>query len=179
MYDNIEIQVRSLESLEVISDTYGQLLCPMILKLIPNELVLEFNKKRDDEIWSVEEIMKFIKLEIEGRERTNTVCGNPEIKQNSFQNFKPSNMNTQFNRSRYKENPKQKAMWSAADLMTTSSVNKKCLFCDAATNGTGDCDSLTVENKKQKLREQGRCFLCLQSKHLIRNCTSRIKCSLL
>lgn len=43
LYDNCEIQIRSLASMGVVSDTYGSLLCPILMKLIPEEMTLEFS----------------------------------------------------------------------------------------------------------------------------------------
>ncbi|GBM14250.1 hypothetical protein AVEN_167331-1 [Araneus ventricosus] len=39
MYDELQIQVRSLESLGVAADTYSSLLCPIGLQKIPEELM--------------------------------------------------------------------------------------------------------------------------------------------
>ncbi|GFR33696.1 uncharacterized protein TNCT_418211 [Trichonephila clavata] len=46
LYDECEIQVRSLNSLNVTSGSYGNLLCPIILQKIQEELNLEFNRYR-------------------------------------------------------------------------------------------------------------------------------------
>ncbi|GFQ66937.1 integrase catalytic domain-containing protein [Trichonephila clavata] len=46
LYDECEIQIRSLNSLNVTSGSYGNLLCPIILQKIPEELNLEFNRYR-------------------------------------------------------------------------------------------------------------------------------------
>lgn len=40
LYDDIEIQVHSLGSMGVVSDTYGNLLCPILMKMIPEEMAL-------------------------------------------------------------------------------------------------------------------------------------------
>lgn len=37
LYDECEIQIRSLESLGVVSESYGSLLCPILLKMIPDD----------------------------------------------------------------------------------------------------------------------------------------------
>lgn len=42
--DKCQTQIRSLESLGVVSSTYGSILCPILLKLLPSDLVLAFNK---------------------------------------------------------------------------------------------------------------------------------------
>ncbi|GFX64576.1 uncharacterized protein TNCV_2688501 [Trichonephila clavipes] len=45
LYDRAETQ-RSLESLEVKGESYSNLLTPILLKQIPSELVLEFNRSQ-------------------------------------------------------------------------------------------------------------------------------------
>ncbi|GFU72017.1 reverse transcriptase domain-containing protein [Trichonephila clavipes] len=46
LYDNCKIQIRSLESLNVTSGMYGHLQQPILLKLLPEDLVLDFNRKQ-------------------------------------------------------------------------------------------------------------------------------------
>nr|GBL65170.1 hypothetical protein AVEN_27691-1 [Araneus ventricosus] len=49
LFDECEIQIRSLESLNVTSGSYGNLLCPIILQKIPEELNFEFNRNRKEQ----------------------------------------------------------------------------------------------------------------------------------
>lgn len=35
LFDEVEVQIRSLEALGVVSDSYGRLLCPILLQMIP------------------------------------------------------------------------------------------------------------------------------------------------
>ncbi|UYV71470.1 hypothetical protein LAZ67_8003414 [Cordylochernes scorpioides] len=49
-FDNLSVQIRSLESLNVSIDAYGQLLCPIIIKLLPADLNLELNKRIPDRL---------------------------------------------------------------------------------------------------------------------------------
>lgn len=43
LYNNCEIQIRSLVSMGVVSDTCGCLLVPSLIKLIPEEMTLELS----------------------------------------------------------------------------------------------------------------------------------------
>ena len=71
LYDNCEIQIRNLNALGVTSGSYGNLLCPILLKLIPPDLALDFNRKKTKgEEMKVEELISFIKEEVESREST-------------------------------------------------------------------------------------------------------------
>lgn len=49
--DECEIQIRSLESLGVVSDTYGGMLCPILLQMLPEDMALDYSRQRgeDDE----------------------------------------------------------------------------------------------------------------------------------
>ncbi|GFW42982.1 uncharacterized protein TNCV_649061 [Trichonephila clavipes] len=49
LYDRAETKIRSLESLGVKGESYSNLLTPILLKQIPSELVLEFNRSQKDE----------------------------------------------------------------------------------------------------------------------------------
>ncbi|GFT08839.1 uncharacterized protein TNCV_2407001 [Trichonephila clavipes] len=49
LYDRAGTQIRSLESLGVKGESYSNLLTPILLKQIPSELVLEFNRSQKDE----------------------------------------------------------------------------------------------------------------------------------
>ncbi|KAJ8015815.1 hypothetical protein DPEC_G00000270 [Dallia pectoralis] len=58
----------------VVSDTYGCLLCPILMKLIPEELTLDYSRHKDEDLeWNVEELMRFIQKEVESRERTDSM----------------------------------------------------------------------------------------------------------
>ena len=46
LLDELHICIRNLEALQVTSGSYGHLLIPILLKLIPEDLVLEFHMKK-------------------------------------------------------------------------------------------------------------------------------------
>ena len=71
LYDECEVQVRSLDTMGVVSNAYGSLLCPILMKMIPEEITLEFTRQlKEDEVLSVRELMCFLQREVESRERT-------------------------------------------------------------------------------------------------------------
>lgn len=70
LYDECEIQIRSLESLGVYSDTYGCLLCPVLLQLIPEDIALAYTRKTDSSgEWDVLDRVRFLLNEVQSRER--------------------------------------------------------------------------------------------------------------
>ncbi|GFY45233.1 transposon Ty3-G Gag-Pol polyprotein [Trichonephila inaurata madagascariensis] len=59
--DNCNIQLRSLNSLGVSSANYGKILCPMLLKLIPSDLVLDYNKLQQRDSGSdIQQLLSFL-----------------------------------------------------------------------------------------------------------------------
>lgn len=71
LYDECEVQTRSLESLGVVSDTYGGMLCPILLQMMPDDMALEYSRQRgDNDEWKVADVLKFLQTEVQSRERT-------------------------------------------------------------------------------------------------------------
>ena len=76
--DTIEIQVRSLTSLEVKPETYSHMLIPVLLKKIPSEITLDFTRKTEQsEFFDVEKLLGFVRTEIECRERNSLLAPSP------------------------------------------------------------------------------------------------------
>ncbi|GFQ86942.1 integrase catalytic domain-containing protein [Trichonephila clavata] len=69
MYGSIETQIRKLQLLGVATDTYSNLLCPVILQKLPEELNLNYNRqRRSDELFDINGLAEFLRKEIECRE---------------------------------------------------------------------------------------------------------------
>ncbi|GBM55777.1 hypothetical protein AVEN_190358-1 [Araneus ventricosus] len=68
LFDECEIQICSLESLNVTSGSYGNLLCPITLQKIPEEWNFEFNRNRKDQSkFDITELIEFLIREINCR----------------------------------------------------------------------------------------------------------------
>ncbi|KAI1727983.1 gag protein [Ditylenchus destructor] len=64
-----------------------------------------------------------------------------------------------------------------AHPLTMSSPKTKCHFCNTELHWSEQCRAVTSqEERKRKLTEQKRCFLCLSDKHAIRQCQSNKNC---
>ncbi|GFT02251.1 reverse transcriptase domain-containing protein [Trichonephila clavipes] len=79
LYNICKIQIRSLESLNITSGTYGHLLQPILLKLLPEDLVLDFNRKqlgkKEESTFDVMELLQFLKIETKCRESAHLLSG--------------------------------------------------------------------------------------------------------
>ncbi|GFW72419.1 reverse transcriptase domain-containing protein [Trichonephila clavipes] len=186
LYDICKIQIRSLESLNVTSGMYGHLLQPILLKLLPEDLVLDFNRKqlgkKEESTFDVMELLQFLKIEIECRESANLLSGSKGerkklIPHNSKHMQIVSGDNQNISRSRQNKNhiPLNSNSSRTFEYFTPV-IEKKCIYCDSDKHGSELCDDLSVDEKKEILRKQGRCFLCLEKNHRIRDCKKKEMC---
>ena len=68
LYDLIESQVRSLNSLGVSSNSYGSLLSSVVMSKLPQDLRLIVSREVKDE-WDLDRILEVFRSELEARER--------------------------------------------------------------------------------------------------------------
>ena len=68
LFDQVEGQVRSLETINVKAKDYGPLLIPVILSKIPNEVKLIISRKFENNVWDVERILEILGDELQARE---------------------------------------------------------------------------------------------------------------
>ena len=73
MFDQIRVQIRGLESLGVKTESYGQLLIPIIMSKLPSEIRLQVSRATEKEVWEIQELLDLIQKEIEAREMTEQV----------------------------------------------------------------------------------------------------------
>ena len=72
LYDDVQAQVRSLQSLGITEENYGTFLAPIIMELLPHEVQLNVNRTLDEELWNLTRLLKIIKCEINAREKCTT-----------------------------------------------------------------------------------------------------------
>ena len=68
IFDNINVHIRALESLEVQLWNYGSLLIMIIMKRMPKDVTLQVSREAKSDIWSMKDILEIIRKEIEARE---------------------------------------------------------------------------------------------------------------
>ena len=69
LYDQVEFQVRSLKSLEVPLDSYGNLLSSLFMNKLPQELRLIVSREVGEAEWRIDEIMNIVERKVSARER--------------------------------------------------------------------------------------------------------------
>ena len=171
LYDDCEIQVRSLTSMGVTSDSYGSLLCPILMKLIPEDITLAYSREKDDTELSVKDLMTFLQREVESRERTANITRMESVPKEVTQKryAKPWEHKPWEHKER-----REPPLSSTAALHTVSQRDgMSCIFCDKHDHKSKDCTELTVEQRREKVKRQGRCFICLGARHIARTCRTQ------
>ena len=69
LFDRIESQVRSLESLDCKSETFGPMLIPIVIRKLPHEFRLLVSRNTTGEIWNINDILKIYEKELSAREK--------------------------------------------------------------------------------------------------------------
>ena len=68
-YDQIEFQVRSLKSIKVPLDSYGNFLSSLFMNRLPQEFRLLVSREVGEAEWQIDDIMTIVGREISARER--------------------------------------------------------------------------------------------------------------
>ena len=86
IYDCVEVNVRSLKSLDITIAHYGPILVSIIMSKLPSDIRLLITRNMatlltppSDENWQIDELLKILKQEIESREMCNFVGNNLSV----------------------------------------------------------------------------------------------------
>ena len=158
IYDKIYANIRGLESLGVNKDQYGSFLIPIIMSKLPSEVRLQIARVSVREVWEVEELMDVIKGEVEARE----ISDNIKVTERK----PPDTSNIR----------KYPAATASTLLVREGNGRIICVYCKGDHFSTA-CESIReVKIRKETLRREGRCFLCLSQGHKASQCSSKRKC---
>ena len=162
LYDQLEVNIRSLRTMGVQSETYGTLLIPIVMDKIPKEISLEINRKLDKkDSLDVDKVLTLIKAEVEARERCLKTRVSTEPQDSQRRNDKQEiRRKSDFN--------------STCSTLYTGNRNiVYCSFC-SKNHASLNCNVVTDPvSRKAVLRRRGRCFICLKSGHLASQCQCR------
>ena len=156
LFDEIESNVRSLESLGVETNSYGLLLVPIIMNRLPHQLKLAVSRNVSSDLWDLTELLKIIKLEITARE----IC--------------------EYNSDRIGKNDNfmsEDCLGSASALYSQSKKRAKtCVFCKGDHWSDRWSVITDMEVRKILLINYKRCFICLNQGRNSQNCLKKNGC---
>ncbi|XP_062591234.1 uncharacterized protein LOC134252747 [Saccostrea cucullata] len=166
LFDDLEKHMRSLEALE--QDVNQDVFVSMIITKLPKEARLQLElQKGKKEKWTVQKLRIFLDNYITARESTDMENLTGHEEQSARKSSSP-----EF--SYINERP-----YTTAEALTTlfqgSQRRNKygikhpvCIFCER-NHWSDECTEFrTIEERKRKIR--GRCYICLKSGHLSKDC---------
>ena len=155
MYDDVQAQVRSQQSLEITEENYGTFLPLIIMELLPHEVQLNINRNLDEELWNFTRLLTIIKCEINAREKCTTAMEQERVGKNVFSSEEPL---------------------SAASLFAGQKSKPLCVFCKKP-HWSDKCRTISdPSSRKQFLKQGGYCFLCLKEDHKNRDFKRKKSC---
>lgn len=177
LYDKIETQLRSLETLGITSDKYAAMLYPLIESCLPENLIrtyqrslsncynvtVAFNTEVHDSLEKrLKGLMQFLRGEVENEQRISLAA----------ESFGFGDRITRNDKGR----SDKVSTYTVAELINCD--NKKCIFCE----GNHDCKNcfkaqkMTIDQKRDELSKNKACFRCLKRGHSSKKCYSKLKC---
>ncbi|KAJ8980431.1 hypothetical protein NQ317_018823 [Molorchus minor] len=176
LFDQLETQLRALETLGVTSDKYAAMLYPLVESALPEDILIVWERHRNN-LKTTKYI--FLKAEVESAERV-------KLARTSFVTeieSKGSNRNHVTNKVSQQEQRDSKLYTAATLLSVGSGGNKRfiniCLFCDSKSHASKDyfkARSLSHNQKVDIVSKKNACFACLKTNHHIKRCKAFIKC---
>ena len=175
LYDKVESNVRSLESVGISMDTYGTFITPEILKLLPQELRIVVTRKLPG-TWDLGLLLQVLKEELNVREKCMfAFAATPTEKKEEVctPSFQPSRA--------------QRNLATASALYAGARRNERnqsleksstvaCYFCNKE-HLSRNCNVVTDHRARRDiLRQLGRCFVCMRTGHRARDCRSQFGC---
>ncbi|UYV60287.1 hypothetical protein LAZ67_1000726 [Cordylochernes scorpioides] len=172
IFDNLSVHIRSLESLNVSIDVYGQLLCPIIIKLLPADLNLELNKELPTG-YVINDLITFLERQLTAREKS----FRNEIGTGNESTSKPNLVNKHPKTRFYNEKP----IATASELLNSVHKSNECVFCGKDNHGSPKCDfaaNISLNEKRSLMKKKGVCYKCLRPSHLSKFCRNVVRCSI-
>ena len=164
--NSLETSVRNLTDLDVEMNSYGTLLISIIFDRIPNELQIIISRKFKNDVWDLQTLIDIFKQELFARERCYAIGKDSD------------------------NDPPKDPFFTGHSLLTHSQEKGKqrkpfkpnarpenCVYCDDKKHISSRCNIITnVETRKNLLKNQGRCFICLAKGHVSKNCKANYSC---
>ncbi|XP_064465083.1 uncharacterized protein LOC135376504 [Ornithodoros turicata] len=199
LHDELSSHTRALKALGVSEESFSSMLYSLMLRLIPQGIVVEFNRRMlEAEDGSPEEggSREEASNGQGDRENPSPSSGEHVAKLRKFVKFlrveveclertltaQGTRKDTGDGFPKMKGARKQRTkgsarLSSAAALVNTTDQLSDCFFCNSRDHRTTECDArMSQDDKLRRLQEAGRCFRCTWPNHVSRKCWRKVKC---
>jgi len=179
LFDKIEAHLGALESLGIKSESNSCWLYPMVESSLSEEVLRAWQRsslfREIDEsknITRLANLIKFLKYEVEGEERL-------RLAREGFEDFKQKDKHYDKPKREFRDrvNSRQsRNVPTAAGFFVAK--DHGCIFC-SKLHDSRDCyeaRSLSLEDKKNKIKLKRCCLKCLAPGHIAKTCRQFIRC---
>ena len=176
-YENIERVLRQLESQG--ENVNGQkILIHQILSKFPLDVILKLeDTKTFGQVWTMELLQKLLSQYVETQENAQRHFANVKGYVTGVRDGETCQGYQRYNRYLNDHNRDTKPSSVSVETFTTNVqrrskfVYNPCVFCQGE-HFNDECDQYReLSDRKQRLLSQGRCFLCLKTGHVFRDCS--------
>ena len=168
LYDVVEVHIRNLQQFQIALKNYGPVLISIVVNKLPEEVKLEITRQMPDGKWQIEKLMEAVKKEVTARER----CYQRSLSNSKYGESSSSTLitgNGNGNRRGGSRGQKNKVR---------SRSKKFCIFCERSNHNSENCRTVTgVVERRNIVRNLGKCFVCLGANHMAKECWSKRGCS--
>ena len=163
LYDRVKAPVQALQALGIHSESYGKLLVLLLMEKLPPNMRLTISRAINRPEWDLNVMLKAFDSEIKARERCESIGTNPL---DSFTPKRP--FSSQANKGKH--------VPTGATLTNRSEHPISCTFCKQSHPSASFGTVTDISARRNLLKQQGRCFVCLRRNHLARNCSLNKVC---
>ena len=154
------VNVRGLEALGVSAEQYGSFLIPVIMAKLPVEVRLQIARITTNDVWRIEDLLHIIKAEVEAREISDAVKVNERKYTDITHKSGTGNIGTA----------------SSLTVRDQGAGRRKCVYC-GEDHYSASCERVKdVSVRRDLIRKDGRCFICLAKGHRAAQCRSTKRC---
>ncbi|XP_066934625.1 uncharacterized protein [Clytia hemisphaerica] len=157
LYNDVENCLRNLKALKMETAAYGSLLIPILKERLPDDLLLTISRKFGSQVWDLDSMMQHFNEELRAYE-------NCVVSKTSGEGVK-------------KEKERHSPYTTSGMYVQGQSQSQlRCLYC---TKGHSSSQCRTITNPRARkgiVIRKGRCFICLGSDHLAKECSSSYAC---
>lgn len=165
LHDHVQRNIAGLTTLGVPPDSYSAMLCAALFRVLPTKWAVAYHKAHaaDEDVIdssTLNAVLSSLRLELESRERAN--AGSEQVPPKPSRGHQPRDKHSDY----------AKGKGSAASLKVGAHyVKSRCPLCDSERHEAAECNAtIPMEEKKSKLRREGRCYRCAKKGHMTREC---------
>ena len=161
--DQVEAHFTGLEAMSFDKVTYSAIVVPVLMEKLPKQIQLTMVRGAEKTMleWTLGEFINALDSELDVWE-----CHASVLKLGMPSNNLPQR--------RPRQDMSASGPSTASALMTTGN-QRKCIFC-GKEHATEDCSERDPEERKNILKRQFRCFICLKGNHRSFECKSKVRC---